>query len=140
MQLLRESFVLQRRINVPLPNVERALGFACSLSRDANLAVDGVSFANGFVFVPSWPRHCWRARGRLVTIRQRKIARVDVEFGMWSDDASELVLRPVSSHPYRWSRRRQRAYFKAAHVACDELLRATTMLAMFEFDALVEAR
>jgi hypothetical protein len=140
MQLLRESFVLQRRINVPLFTVEQALGFGFVSSRDANLTAAGLSWDGGFAFVPSWPRHCWRGRGRLTNDRGRKIALVDVEFGVWSDDASELVLRPVAAYPYRWSGRRQRAYFTAAHDACDELLQTTTTLAMFERDELVEAR
>jgi hypothetical protein len=140
MQLLRESFLLQRRINVPLFTIEQALGLGFRSRGDANLTATGLSLNDGFDFVPSWPRHCWRGRGRLTNDRGRKIALVDVEFGMWSDDAAELVVRPVARYPYRWSGRRQRAYFRAAHDACDQLLQTTTTLAMFERDELVEAR
>lgn len=140
MQLLRHSFVLQRRINLPLATLEQALGFACTKS-DANpLTSSTLSFDDGFGFVSSWPRHCWRAPGRLSTARGKKIARVEVEFGTWSDDASELAIRPVAAHPYRWSGRRQRAYFTAAHRACDELLKAITTIASVERYDLVEAR
>ena len=140
MQLLRPSFVLQRRINLPLASVEQALGFACT-NRDADLLESrGLTFDEPFGFVSSWPRHCWRARGRVSNARGAKIARVEVEFGVWSEGASELSLRPVASRPHRWTGRRQRAYFAAAHETCDELLQATTTLASFERFLLVEAR
>lgn len=140
MQHLRHSFILQRRINIPLATVEQSLGFACT-NRDADLlTAQRLTFDEPFGFVSSWPRHCWRARGRLANARGAKIARVEVEVGVWSDEASELSLRPVASHPYRWTARRQRAYFGAAHEACDELLQATTTLAARERPELVEAR
>jgi hypothetical protein len=99
-----------------------------------------LTFDEPFGFVSSWPRHCWRARGRLSNPRGGKVARVEVEFGMWSENASELSLRPVASRPYQWTGRRQRAYFVAAHQASDELLQATTLFARFERPYLVDAR
>jgi hypothetical protein len=125
MQHSRQTFVLQRRINHPLADVERALDFGLSSER-ANYV--GPFHAYRLVLdrpvqlLASWPLHSWRTDGRLVTSRDRRVARIEIEFSVWSTGATELSLRPVANHPERWTGGRQCRYFDAAHRAADGVL------------------
>lgn len=120
------TFVLQRRINQPLAEVQRALcdpasvepGAELSLGSEGRLVVD-----QGFSRAPFPSEHSFVAHGTLQTSRGQRVARVEVEMGAWSNDATVLVLRPVSRHPERWSGRRANRYFELAHQGVDALAR-----------------
>jgi len=113
----RQTFVLQRRINCAFPRVERVLNSADPFG----VELLELPAAEPFEVVTTWPHHSWRTSGRLRAREGRRVARVELEFGPWSDDATELLLRPASRRPERWSGRRQRRYFGAAHAAADDL-------------------
>jgi hypothetical protein len=115
--------VLQRRIPCAYPQVERVLNSATTPTVDL---VDLLS-AEPFEVVTTWPFHSWRSRGLLRDGDGGRVAPVEIELGAWSEDATELLLRPVARHPERWSGRRQRQYFRAAHAASDAL--ATELVA-----------
>jgi hypothetical protein len=127
MWLSRSTFVLQRRVNYDLMTVERALGLALMHDRAAAVAAEcpQVTFEEPFAVVTAWPGHSWQARARLIDAYGRSVANIEVEFGIWSQHATELSLRPTSLHPDRWTPRRQTRYFDAAHRVCDELLQYT---------------
>ena len=125
MQHSRQTFVLQRRINHRLADVERALDFGLSSERANFVGPFGaqhITLDDPIQLLASWPAHSWRADGRLVTASDRRIARIEIEFGVWSADATELSLRPTANHPERWTGGRQCRYFDAAHRAADGVL------------------
>ena len=63
------------------------------------------------------------AQGTLHTNRGQRVARVEVEVGAWSNDATVLTLRPVARNPQRWSGRRATRYFELAHEGADAIAR-----------------
>jgi hypothetical protein len=51
----------------------------------------------------------------------RRTVPVDMELTPWSRGITELVLRPNVRAPHRWSGRRRRMWYAAAHAAADAL-------------------
>jgi hypothetical protein len=134
MDLLRPAFVLERRINIPLSRIETALNdntvprTSARLEFSAGLLLDAP-------FLPrtdAWPGssgRSWSATGVLITDRCRSVARVEIEIGPWSQNATRLELRPVAQHPHRWSQRRLHRYFRLAHLAADQTASTLTQTA-----------
>ena len=119
-------FVLQRRINQPLAEVQRALCDRASLEAGAELALGSQGrfvVDQRFSRAPFPLEHSFVAQGTLHSQGGQRVARVEVEMGAWSSDATVLVLRPVSRHPQRWSGRRASRYFELAHQGVDALAR-----------------
>jgi hypothetical protein len=85
-------------------------------------------FDEPFAAIRSTPSPAWQATARLhgCGLRFVRYARVELEVAAWSDDASELRLRPVSRRVTRWAPRRQRRYFALAHRAADVILELLT--------------
>lgn len=126
MSLDRPTFVLQRRINQPLGAVQRALcdpesvepGAELALGSQGRLVVD-----QRFARAPFPAGESMVAHATLQTPRGQLVARVEVEVGAWSNDATVLVLRPLARHPERWGGRRANRYFALAHESADALAR-----------------
>jgi hypothetical protein len=76
---------------------------------------------------------------RLLDDRRHTIARVEIELSMWSNDSSELQLRPVARHPERWSGRRARRYFTRAHRGADATARLVAHRAIDATEAVERA-
>jgi hypothetical protein len=76
-----------------------------------------------------WHTLSWRANGRLVNGRGHLVARVEIEVGEWSDDASRLQVRPRARRFERWTGRRIKRYFPLAHGAADQTARELNALA-----------
>jgi len=125
-------FVMERRINQPLPLVNRAVSTGGPFTR---AAADSLGSA-GTLYVDRPFRRtlgsfdlAWRCDARLLTARGRLVARVEVTVDGWSTDATRLQLRPVARHPERWSPRRLRRYFALAALAADAAARQLEELA-----------
>lgn len=120
------TFVLQRRINQPLADVQRTLcdpasvgtGGELELGSHGRLIVD-----QRFSRAPFPSEESFVAKGTLHTSRGQRVARVEVEVGAWSNDATVLMLRPVARNPQRWSGRRATRYFELAHEGADAIAR-----------------
>jgi hypothetical protein len=120
------TFVLQRRINQPLADVQRTLcdpasvgaGAELDLGTRGRLIVDQL-----FSRAPFPSEASFVAQGTLQTNRGQRVARVEVEVGAWSPDATVLMLRPVARNPQRWSGRRATRYFELAHEGADAIAR-----------------
>ncbi len=120
------TFVLQRRINQPLADVQRTLcdpasvgtGGELELGSHGRLIVD-----QRFSRAPFPAQESFVAQGTLHTSRGQRVARVEVEVGAWSNDATVLMLRPVARNPQRWSGRRATRYFELAHEGADAIAR-----------------
>jgi hypothetical protein len=120
------TFVLQRRINHPLADVQRALCDPASVDAGAELALGSqgrLVVDHRFSRAPFPSEESFVAQGELQTRRGQLVARVEVEVGAWSNDASVLLVRPVSRHPQRWSGRRAARYFQLAHEGADAIAR-----------------
>jgi hypothetical protein len=131
------SFVIQRRIAIPLLDVHRGLADRAPLGSTKLFELE----PGGFLHVDDafrpiapfsvrQPLPTWWARARLLTERRRVAAVVELELSMWSDDSSELQLRPIARHPERWSSRRMRSYFALAHEGADEIARRVALRAI----------
>jgi hypothetical protein len=120
------TFVLQRRINTPLSDVQRTLfepesvgtGGELELGSHGRLIVD-----KRFSRAPFPADESYVAQGTLQTSRGQRVARVEVEVGAWSNEATVLTLRPVARNPQRWSGRRATRYFELAHEGADAIAR-----------------
>jgi hypothetical protein len=126
MNLAPTSFVLERRINQPLPVVNRAVstGGPFEAASQISLGSDGtLSFDTPLRRTLGSYDLAWRADARLLTRRGRLVARVALIVDGWSADATRLQLRPASVRPERWSRRRLERYFRLAHLAADRAAR-----------------
>lgn len=126
MHLAPPSFVLERRINQPLPLVNRAVstGGPFAEASPVSLGWDGaLSFDTPLRRTLGSYDLAWRADARLLTRRGRLVARVVLTVDGWSGDATRLQLRPVAVRPERWSRRRLERYFRIAHLAADHAAR-----------------
>jgi hypothetical protein len=120
----RSTYVLQRRINRPPDAVSRIIANSVVFGPDCVVASDTdgeLRLERAFRPVPGSPGYL-RADAQLVGSR-RRIARVELEISPWSENATELVLRPLAKHPERWSARRLRSYFARAHDAADHFAR-----------------
>ena len=120
------TFVLQRRINQPLSETQRTLfepegvgtGGELELGSHGRLIVD-----QRFARAPFPLEDSFVAQGTLHTSRGQRVARVEVEVGPWSNDATVLTLRPIARNPQRWSGRRALRYFELAHEGADAIAR-----------------
>jgi hypothetical protein len=130
MMLNWPTFVLQRRINVPISSVERLLcsphlfrgGAEFELDADRMyLRLDrpfGVTFPPFGVDGASWSVSATARSGR-----GRRLAALEVEINVWDPTSTEVVVRPQARHPYRWGPRRLRQYFRVAHLTADVVTR-----------------
>ena len=126
MHLAPPTFVLERRINEPLPVVNRAVstGGPFAAASPIVLGSDGtLTFETPLRRTVGSYDLAWRADARLVTRRGRLVARVALTVDGWSADATRLQLRPATVRPERWSRRRLERYFRIAHLAADQAAR-----------------
>ena len=122
------TFVLQRRVNVPLERIERVL-CAPQLFRDGcqlDIGTDGLRLhlesAFDVMFPPFGIEHVsWYAPATVRTRRGRRLVQLDIEINAWDMSSTEVLVRPHARHPYRWSGRRLRAYFRVAHMTADAL-------------------
>lgn len=120
------TFVLQRRINQPLSRVQRTLcdpagvgaGDELDLASQGRLVVD-----QRFARAPFPAEGSLVAHATLQTNGGQRVARVELEVGAWSEDATALLLRPVARHPERWTGRRANRYFELAHQGVDAVAR-----------------
>lgn len=136
------TFVVQRRINHPLADVQRGLADRAALVPDGMLDLG----ADGFLHIVEplrpmtpyssrQPLPTWCAPARLLTSSRRLVAPVELEVSMWSHEATSLTLRPAARHPERWSPRRLRRYFGLAHVGADVAARLVARRTMTAADA-----
>ena len=114
-------FVVQRRVNQPLADVQRGLADRAGLLATGMLDLG----PDGLLCMPE-PLHpvrlsssgqpfpTWCGTARLLTPRNRLVATVELEVSMWSDDATSVTLRPDANHPERWRAWRLRRYFALA--------------------------
>ena len=120
------TFVLQRRINQPLSNVTRTLFEPENVGTDDELELGThgrLIVDKRFSRAPFPSEESFVAQGALHTSRGQRVARVEVEVGAWSNDATVLTLRPVARNPQRWSGQRATRYFELAHEGVDALAR-----------------
>jgi hypothetical protein len=127
------TFVVERRVNQPCESVQAALRRSDALTVDTHigLAHDGELL----VETPWRPALCWhslswRANGRLVNGHGHLVARVEIEVGEWSDDATRLQVRPRAHHLGHWTGRHIKRYFALAHDAADQTARALNSMAI----------
>jgi hypothetical protein len=120
------SFVLQRRVNLPLPTVQLGLSDRSPLVAtrrlelgDAGSVVLREPLRPVAPFSRSQLLPTWCGRATALSPRGSRVANLDIEVSMWSSDATCVVVRPVARHPERWSRRRVRRYFELAHATAD---------------------
>lgn len=122
------TFVVQRRVNQPLADVQRGLADRRGLVPTGMLDLE----PDGFLCMPEplrpvrpyssrQPVPTWCGTARLLTSRHRLVATVELEVSMWSDDATSVTIRPVAQHPERWRAWRLRHYFALAHLAADAM-------------------
>jgi hypothetical protein len=119
-----QTFVLQRRINTPASQVLMVIANASVFGEGSTLSCgdEGTLRLDGpFVRVDTYAEATWRAQARLLTKRRRSVAAVEVEFSAWSDDETQLLVRPRARRPAGWRARRLRRYFELAHRGADDL-------------------
>jgi hypothetical protein len=122
------TFVLQRRINVPLDAVERVL---CSphLIRggtEFDLDADDMSVRLespfGVMFPPfGYDGASWCAPAIVRTRHAWNRIHLEIEINAWDASSTEIVVRPRARRPYQWTGRRMREYFRVAHLTADLL-------------------
>ena len=122
------TFVLQRRINRPLGEVEEVLCDPQLLRAGAVLVLetDGTSVVLDGPFGVMFPPFgldgaSWWAPASARTRRGRTRFRFDLEINAWDADSTELLVRPQARRPYQWGGHRLREYFRVAHCAADQL-------------------
>jgi hypothetical protein len=120
------TFVLQRRINVPLEVVERLLCSPQLIRRgtEFGLQPDGMYLRLDRPFGVTFPPFgvdgaSWSAPATVRSGRGRRIVALEIEINAWDPNATEVVVRPQARHPYRWGGRRLRQYFRVAHLTAD---------------------
>ncbi len=124
--LCSSTFVLQRRVNQTFGAVGRLVCDPWLLPAGTELALgDGNTLQLDAAFGVMFPVFgvdgaSWNAPASLCA-RGRRRERVEIELNLWDEHATELVVRPRSRSPYRWSARRLRRYFRLAHRAADVL-------------------
>ena len=122
------TFVLQRRINEPLAAVEQVVCDPTALRAGTifDLGADGVVARLDAPFGVTFPPFgldgaSWVAPASAVSRRGRIRMRFVLEINAWDQNSTELLLRPLARHPYRWGGRRLRQYFRLAHSTADAL-------------------
>ena len=120
------TFELQRRLNQRDDYVRKALSDPVQLiaGMTAALGEDGLFVLQAPFRPASFPyEEALHAPGVLTSNRGRRIALVRLEISAWSDDATALSLRPLSSRPDHWSARHIEHYFTLGHAAADLVMR-----------------
>ena len=118
------TFELQRRVNQPFDYATKALADSTVLDAGLTLRLDERGlFVLETPFRPArFPYEgALHAQAALTTRRGRRIALVLIEVTAWSDDATTLALRPLSTRPDLWGARRMRHYFELGHLAADAI-------------------
>jgi hypothetical protein len=131
----RAHFSIARTIPLPLS----AATDAAHRLRTGSDPVRAVSLANGGMLLLrlplrsdlSWPQRRGdqlpaRTGGALYTQTNRSICAVEIELSPWSDECTELVVRPAVRNPCRWSARKLERWFAHAHLAADALRASLT--------------
>jgi hypothetical protein len=141
------TFVIERRVNKPPQVVQAGLQKSDALAVDTHIGLGEIGELQ--VETPWRPALCWhslswRANGRLVNGHGHLVARVEIEVGEWSDDATRLQVRPRASRIQRWTGRHIKRYFALAHNAADQTARRLNNIAVAseldEIRAIVNAR
>ena len=124
------TFVLQRRINLPLDAVERVLCSPHLIRGGAEFDLDSEAMCVrlespfGVMFPPfGYDGASWCAPATVRTRRGRSPIRLEIEINAWDASSTEIVVRPRARRPYQWSGRRMREYFRVAHLTADLLTR-----------------
>jgi len=120
--------VVSRLIKVPIDEIGPALGGDGTGARGtAPIALDGAgSLMLTTPFTWADRTRTWRGHGRLYGrgLRLTRFTRVEIEVSAWSNEASDVSLRPLARSPHTWGLRRLHRYLDLAHRAVDELGRA----------------
>jgi RimJ/RimL family protein N-acetyltransferase len=137
------SYVLERRVNQPVSAIAPALrdrttiapaaGFA--LGTDGMLVIDDLPRPATHPVIPG--HRSWRTSARLLSARNRLVARVDIEIASWGPESVVVQMRPIDRHAHRWGSRRARRYFTLAHAGADtieQVLNAQTKRRVAPFD------
>ena len=118
------TFELQRRINQPFDYAGKALADSTVLDTGLTLDFDehGLLVLDAPFRPASFPyENALHAPAMLTSSHGRRVAIVRLEVTAWSDDATALALRPLSSRPDHWGARRMRQYFALGHLAADTI-------------------
>jgi hypothetical protein len=141
------TFVIERRVNQPPQAVQAGLQKSDALAVDAHIDLGEIGELQ--VETPwraslCWHSLSWRANGRLVNGHGHLVARVELEVGDWSDDATRLQIRPRAHHLGHWTGRHIKRYFALAHNAADQTARRLDNIGVAseldEIRAIVNAR
>jgi hypothetical protein len=127
------TFVVERRVNQPPGAVQAGLRRSDALTVDTRIGLehDGtLCVETPWVPALSWRSLSWRANGKLVNGRGHLVARVEIEVGEWSDNATRLQVRPRARRFERWTGRHIKRYFLLAHDAADQTARALNQIAV----------
>jgi hypothetical protein len=124
------AFVLQRRINVPLPAAERVLCDPRLLAGATvvELGPEGPRLQLDTRFVLTFPPFglegtSWRAEATVCSRRGRRLVALELEANPWDSSSTELLVRPRARRLGHWTARRVQRYFRCAHLAADALVR-----------------
>ena len=119
---LHDVMCVTRRVDAPIDHVARRLAElsgpdptgAVGDRAALQLPEPPVSAHRGLV---------WRVPARLHSRGSHLVpyVRAQIEISAWSDDVSELFLRPTSRHAVHWGRRHLRRYMELAPVAAEAL-------------------
>ena len=118
------TFELQRRINQPFDYASKALADSTVLDAGLTLGLgEHGLFGLDTPFRPApFPYEgALHAHAGLTSGHGRRVALVLIEVTAWSDDATALALRPLSTRPDRWGAHRMRQYFELGHLAADAI-------------------
>jgi hypothetical protein len=122
------TFVLQRRVNVPLASVERVLcdPYLIRGGADFDLPADGLYVQLDRPFGVTFPPFgldgaSWTALATVRSHRGRAVVQLEIEINPWDANSTEVVVRPRARRPHRWGGRRLRQYFRVAHLTADAL-------------------
>ena len=116
------TFELQRRVNQPFDSVCRAMKNPQTLDQGMTLGLEseGLFTLQAPFREGSFPyENALLAPGVLTSSHGHRIALIRLEITAWSDEATALALRPLSTRPDHWHPRRMRHYFALAHLAAD---------------------
>ncbi|MGO9877195.1 MAG: hypothetical protein ACLPVY_25735 [Acidimicrobiia bacterium] len=116
------SFELQRRVDQPFNDVQRAVTSPAVLGTGMTIPLAGLGLL--VLQAPFRPASlpyepALHAPAMLTSSRGRRVALVRLEITAWSHDTTAISLRPLSSRPDRWGARRVEQYFGLAHECAD---------------------
>ncbi len=116
------SFELQRRVDQPFNDVQRAVTSPAVLGTGMTMPLAGLGLL--VLQAPFRPASlpygsALHAPAMLTSSRGRRVALVRLEITAWSHDTTAISLRPLSSRPDRWGARRVEQYFELAHECAD---------------------